>query len=998
MTAMKIRKSILMLAFAALGMTATAQTRDTKEVINECQRLYSDGEYSTAQILINRIDTEKLDAKTRQEAMLLKALITAGNDAHEGKALLLQYIGDYPETTDKGLIGNHIANAYFYTGDYKEACKWFSNSSTTLLTAQLRDKAMFNYALSLYECGREGEAENLLRNLSLSSKEYSTDAAFHLAVIDYNNDRLDAAYKTFKELETDKRYHMEVPYYLAGTYLKQGDAQRARNIANLFIADHKENSHGVRMQQILGAAEYALGNYEEAIEPLTTYIERSETPQRIAKYQLGLSLFETGEDIEKALEILGDCSQGDDAIAQNSLLHIGIIQHRQGNANSARMAFEQAATMTHDDDIREEAMYNYALSIHETRYSPFAESVKVFEKLLNEYPESQRTEQVEQYLVEVYMNTRNYDVALQSIEKLKNPSNEILEAKQKILYRMGIQKFIDQEMDEAVNYLDRSIELRFDNATYADANYWKGEALYNSGKYDAAAQSYNKALAAGGENSTMAIYGLGYSQFQQEKYSTAQNHFERFVNNCPTNEKTLRADALSRIGDCHFYKRQYSEADNYYKRAIETEINSGDYPLFRSALTQGLKKDYTGKISTLNRLLNEYPGTTYAEQGYYEMSRAYIELERYNDAIATYDELLEKHPESLYARRAMAEKAMIYNVIGDSEKAIKTYKETIEKYPHSEEAIMAAQDLKYMYIEKGEVDKFAEYAANTSSLGAINSSSIDTLTFIAAEKFYNRGDLEGAISHFNEYLEKFPKGAFVLNSHYYLGASYYKSCIGDKAIDHFEEVIEYPDNKYSEVSIMLAAEIYQEEGNYRAAEELYKMLLTKSSNNENKHLAKTGIMRNAFKNGNYTDVIKYAGELLADSNTAPEMKREAMYDRAKAYSALGETEKAVTDFKSLADDTRTKEGAEAKYLIAQTMFDNKQYTECEELIMEYMEIGTPHMYWMARSFVLLSDLYAEQGKNLEAKQYLISLRNNYDGDDDIDDMITDRLEKLEKNN
>ena len=197
---------------------------------------------------------------------------------------------------------------------------------------------------------------------------------------------------------------------------------------------------------------------------------------------------------------------------------------------------------------------------------------------------------------------------------------------------------------------------------------------------------------------------------------------------------------------------------------------------------------------------------------------------------------------------------------------------------------------------------------------------------------------------------------------------------------------------------MLAAEIYQEEGNYRAAEELYKMLLTKSSNNENKHLAKTGIMRNAFKNGNYTDVIKYAGELLADSNTAPEMKREAMYDRAKAYSALGETEKAVTDFKSLADDTRTKEGAEAKYLIAQTMFDNKQYTECEELIMEYMEIGTPHMYWMARSFVLLSDLYAEQGKNLEAKQYLISLRNNYDGDDDIDDMITDRLEKLEKNN
>jgi hypothetical protein len=51
---------------------------------------------------------------------------------------------------------------------------------------------------------------------------------------------------------------------------------------------------------------------------------------------------------------------------------------------------------------------------------------------------------------------------------------------------------------------------------------------------------------------------------------------------------------------------------------------------------------------------------------------------------------------------------------------------------------------------------------------------------------------------------------------------------------------------------------------------------------------------------------------------------------------------------------------------------------------------------MARSFVLLSDLYAKQGKTLEATQYLNSLRNNYSGDDDIDGMITERLEKLGK--
>lgn len=992
---MKMKKCILLLMIAAFGISATAQTGDPRGIINECQRLYSDGDYATAQALIKRIDKEKLDAATKQEADLLEALITAGNDASEGRVLLLQYIGNYPETAKRGLLASHIAHTYYYTGDYRDACQWFSKSDMDRLTPQQRDKAMLHYALSLQECGKEGEAENLLRNLMLTSDRYAKDAAFHLAVTEYNNDNLDEAYKTFKELEKSREYYLEIPYYLAGTYLKQGDAKRARNIAERFIADHSDKPQGVRMQQMLGAAEYALGNYSDAIEPLKEYTSKVEKPQRIAFYQLGISLLKAGEEPEEALEMLDICSQsGDDALAQNSLLHIGIIEHRLGNANGARMAFEQASTMTHDDRIREEAMYNYALCLHQTRYSPFAESVKVFERFLNEYPGSEHAGQVEEYLVEVYMNTRNYDVALLSIEKLENPSAEILKAKQKILYRLGIQDFLDQDMEGAVDFLNRSLELKYDNGTYADAHYWKGEALYNSGKYDAAAQSYNKALAAGGENVTMAIYGLAYSQFQQGKYNDAHKNFERFVNNSPASENELRADAFNRLGDCHFYRRQYSDADKYYRKAIEADAKSGDYPLFRSALTQGLKKDYNGKISTLDRLTEEFPGSLYAEQAYYEMSRAYIEINKYNEAIVTYDNLLRKHPESPLARRAMAEKAMIYNIIGDSEKAIETYKETIEKYPHSDEAIVAAQDLKNIYIERGEVDKFVKYAAKTEGLGALNSSNIDTLTFIAAEKFYSRGEIDKAIEQFNNYRKDFPQGAFTLNSHYYLGSSYYKKGMYDKAIGHLQEVIEYPDNKFSEVSITLAADIYQQQGNYQAAEKLYRQLLLKSSNNDSRMLARVGILRNAFKAGNYKETVACADELLADGNTTPETRREALYNRGKAYMALGENDKAMKDFKSLAGDTRTKEGAEARYIVAQMMFENGDNDGCEKAIMDFIDAGTPHAYWMARSFVLLSDLYYKQGKTTEARQYLQSLSNNYSANDDIDGMIEERLKKL----
>ena len=66
--------------------------------------------------------------------------------------------------------------------------------------------------------------------------------------------------------------------------------------------------------------------------------------------------------------------------------------------------------------------------------------------------------------------------------------------------------------------------------------------------------------------------------------------------------------------------------------------------------------------------------------------------------------------------------------------------------------------------------------------------------------------------------------------------------------------------------------------------------------------------------------------------------------------------------------------------------------------MNYIETSTPHAYWLARSFVLLADLYTAQGRNIEAKHYLLSLQNNYNANDNIAEMIKERLSELTENN
>nr|HPG55788.1 hypothetical protein [Candidatus Enterocola sp.] len=76
---------------------------------------------------------------------------------------------------------------------------------------------------------------------------------------------------------------------------------------------------------------------------------------------------------------------------------------------------------------------------------------------------------------------------------------------------------------------------------------------------------------------------------------------------------------------------------------------------------------------------------------------------------------------------------------------------------------------------------------------------------------------------------------------------------------------------------------------------------------------------------------------------------------------------------------------------------NSQNDEAEKEIFDFIDKGTPHTYWLAKSFILLSDIYIEQENYFEAKQYLLSLQDNYkEADEDIKKAIAERLEIIEK--
>ncbi|WP_455673000.1 tetratricopeptide repeat protein [Phocaeicola sp.] len=924
--------------------------------------------------------------------------LKAGNSVE----LLQAYLDKYPDSRHTDKVRSLIASVYFEEGKYKEAIAMFRSCDLEVLPDKDRDDCAMRLATAYLKENNLREAAVWFKLLKEVSPAYQPDAVYNLAYIDYVEERYDKALQAFLSLKDDRTYAALVPYYIGEIYLLKGDYEQARAVAERYLQVYPGQKDTAQMERILGEASFGLKYYQAAITPLESYRSAVARPQRKALYELGMSYYYTGV-YSKAAAMLGETTSVSDALSQNAYLHMGLAYLNLKERNQARMAFEQASATDFDPKVKEQALYNYALCIHETSYSPFAESVTVFERFLNEFPSSPYVDRVNDYLIEVYMNTRSYEAALKSIAKIQHPGARIMEAKQKILFRLGTQAFANADFRKAIEYFNRSLAIgQYSQATKADAYYWRGEANYRLDNFRQAGNDLRQYLEfATSRNSLeygLALYNLGYTDFKQKNYSGAQNWFTRFVDRGMANDRAIQADAYNRIGDCNFYVRHFDVARQSYARAVEIDPSLGDYSLYQEAFVRGLQRDYNGKIQTLNRLISDYPESQYMDDALYEQGRAFVQMEDNANAINRFNILLNRFPESNMARRAANEIGLLYYQDDKFPDAIRAYKQVIANYPGSEEARLAQRDLKSIYIDLNKVDEYADFASTIPGGANFDVNERDSLTYVAAERVYMRGEIDEARNSLTRYLQTFPEGAFSLNANYYIGLIDYNRKVYESAAEHFDKVLAYPNNKFSEEAMLMSAEMAYAAKDYEKALAVYKQLKEKAASMERRQSAKTGVLRSAYMLGNGEEVILAASDLLADTKVSPELANEAHYYRAKAYVDAGKAQGAMEDWKVLAKDTRNAFGAEAKYKLAQAYFDAGQTDQAEKEVLNYIEVSTPHAYWLARSFVLLSDVYMKLGRNLDAKQYLLSLKQNYQADDDIAGMIESRLDKLNTEN
>lgn len=909
--------------------------------------------------------------------------------------LILDFLNRYPASALRNSARTALGDTFYDENDRRKALEVYNTVNEDALDSGTVDSFRYHKAFCLLTEGDLDAAATYYARLS-SSKTYSNRAKFFNAYIAYSRRDYNGALTLFRDVAPEDEGPVSMTdFYLSQIYYNKGDWNLASSSALRALENgNVPDSFRAEAERVAGESAYNLGDDSSAISHLKKYTSLVTEPLPSALYILGVSEYRKG-DYRQAVTTLTPVTNEDNVLGQSANLYIGQANAKTGNFTGAMFAFDKAYRMGFDGSIQETALYNYAVAKSEGGKIPFGSSVSAFETFLRKYPDSKYAAEVEEYIITGYMTDNNYAAALRSIDAIKNPSENILKAKQQVLYTLGTKELAQNDAVGALNRFRQAKALgNINKEVYPELDLWIAESLYKGKSYSAAASSYRSYLNGNRKavNRAAADYGLGYALFGEKKFSEAYTPFNSFISAPGNASGTMIADALNRMGDCRYYESDFENAAALYDRAYNTDPATGDYALFQKAMMKGLRRKHSEKIAGMEEMMRKFPSSALAPQALLEIADAYNETGDTRNVIATYRKLSEKYPETAQGRQGQLLLAITYLNNDRTNDAADTYRGLIRNYPTSEEAKVAADDLKRIYADRGTLSEFVSFMKSVPNAPKINPSEIDRLTFESAEKAYlSKGDITAIM----KYLSDYPSGENRAPSLFYAAESFRKTGNSQESLKFVNTLInEYPHWQGTDDALLLKAAAETDLDMLPAALETYDRLESNASSAMSLNKARLGMMKTARDLGDGEKALAAADKLLSSSALESGEREEILFSRGVALELTGDEKGAVEQWKELTSKTDNLYGTKAAFYIANHYYNKGDLKNARKYSELLVNANTPHSYWLARTFILLSDINRSEGNEFEADEYLKSLRENYPGNEaDIFTMIEQRLQK-----
>lgn len=949
--------------------------------------------------------TENDFSNLKDEALVEYAISGLRADMMSGENELITVINNkYPNPV--------TIPAILELGSYYYNKKWYAKCIETYSMIDLEDlseydmtEASFKKGYSLFVTKEFVAARMEFERIRKIKNEFYYPGNYYFGLCEYFSGNYTSAVNTFTIVENNNDYKSFVPYYITQIYFAQDKPEKVIEHGELALRNPQLRNR-TEIRQLIGQSYFKQGKYEQALPHLEYYEQNTDKLTIEEFYQLGFTQYKLNK-YNDAISNFRELSALDSRIGQISGYYLADCYYRTGDNLSARAAFKKVSQMDYDKGMKDEALFNYGKLSAESGYEREAINTLIkIDKTNKNYDSAQ------EILSTLLENTSDYVNGIEIIENMSDPTGRVKTAYQNLAMKYAIQQYNNNEKDEALKYFTKSYKYENSRITASQGAYWSALIYHERNDYTRSSQMIDKynGLSQGitwmPDESTqaMAYYIQGYNYFQQKQYGSAGAQFasaNRLIKDNAGKIKNIQIlnrvwpDALVRSGDCQFSAGQYQQALPYYTQAAEMKKGSYAYAMYQRGMILGLMGEPYEKILTLRDLKTNSPDSEYADKALLQLGDTYAEVENFDNAYRSYQELANNYKNSPLVIPALLKSGLIAYNRGDLNTAIRHYKSVFDNNPSPKDAESALLGLQEIYInDLGQSEDYVDFL-NQQPGYQVNQSTADSLAFMVGISRYNEGEYDKAVAGFNNYLDKYPNGANQLKASYYRGESHSVLKDYDRALMDYERTIAFGTSELYVSSLKKAALIsYNYSQDFSKAYKYYDLYYNNVNDLDEKYQSALNALRSAFRTTNSEGIKTYSPIVTSNEKATTDEKATAYYYLAKTYVREGSLDNAILAFEKVAALSNNNQAAEARYSIAEILYNQGKKEEAEEQCNKANEANSAYPYWIAKSLLLLSDIYYDRADLFNARAALEAIIENFK-DDELSSAAKEKLAKVE---
>lgn len=993
---------VLPLSLTAVAQNISPAGKDLGRRLERVRELYHNDMYIAARDEIGNILTQYPVSSAVESELATCAIICNIRLASPNlDALMDEYSEKYryaPEYTGVLLL---YAGYYFDRKDYTQAQKILDEVEYPLLSRNDKTVYLFERSYCQLRAGRLDDARNGFdRILGGRQDRYTVASTYYRGYIAYVENDFRKAVKLLSSIRHDGHFGAYCEYYILESSLMLEDYS--------YVADHgasvsamvKDKDMKAKVARMVSQAYYKLDRPEEARKWFENYTSSGADVSRKDNYYLGIISYSLGS-YRAAVEAFSKVVAGpEDSLSQSASLHMANSYLELKNKHDALLYYKKAADMGFDADIREEAYFNYAKLAFDVN-----SDIVPFQDYLEAYPRSGRSDEIYSYIATSYLLSKKYKAAITALNRISALTPEMELNLQKAAFFRGMELFEAGSYGGAVTDFGISLDhSQYNNALALLTRFWMAESYYRTGRIDESIRLddylfQNSAFRSFKEYPLM-LYGQGYNYFSKGEWTVAIEWFYRFMEQ-HSSDMDMIIEAKLRIGDSFFMLKDYAKAASVYEEVAMVDYQDDQvvYAAYQCAVAYGLLSDPDRKMNILETVMERRSDAAIYSAAVYELGRTYVQKGMTDKAERCFKYLLNDVNDPVYNGKALLELGMLYSNSGDYDQALAYLTRVVEEMPVSEDTENALAVIESIYTTLNRPEEYFAYLDRVGMSGTKTADEKELMIFNAAEQVFLSGNYPAACKSLESFIAQYPDGQKVPLAYFYLGESL--SAMGRKedAAKAYAEVMDKGDGSFVELSTLHYAGICYELERYEKAAAAYEELYRIAKLDNNRFSALLGSMRSYYMGEKYLSALDAAAKVEASAGVSKENRSEAEYIMAKSYLALGRRTDALPLLKELSADNFTPHGAEAAYLVIQDTYDAGKFDEVENLVYAFSDSQTNQTYWLAKSFIVLGDSFAEREEWNQARATFESIRDGYEPHgpkDDVLDQVAMRLERLDK--